>query len=66
MRRIHITLRRIQSRGLLDHVLFRQIRLGESAGAGLVEVLAGVSAGERVALEPIKAGMATPSKPGGS
>jgi hypothetical protein len=45
---------------------FRQIRLGESAGAGLVEVLAGVSAGEKVALEPIKAGMATPSKPGGS
>jgi membrane fusion protein, multidrug efflux system len=45
---------------------FRQIRLGESAGPGLVEVLAGVSAGERVALEPIKAGMVTPSKPGGS
>ena len=45
---------------------FRQIRLGESAGAGLVEVLAGVSAGESVALEPIKAGMLTPSKPGGS
>ena len=37
---------------------FRQIRLGESAGEGLVEVLAGVSAGEKVALEPIKAGMA--------
>ncbi len=45
---------------------FRQIRLGESAGAGLIEVLAGVSAGEKVALEPIKAGMVTPSKPGGS
>jgi RND family efflux transporter MFP subunit len=45
---------------------FRQIRLGESAGPGLVEVLAGVSAGERVALEPIKAGMATPSKSPGS
>ena len=44
---------------------FRQIRLGESAGAGLVEVLAGVSAGEHVALEPIKAGMLTPWKPGG-
>ena len=41
---------------------FRQIRLGESAGAGLVEVLAGVSAGERVALEPIKAGMAGPCR----
>jgi RND family efflux transporter MFP subunit len=43
---------------------FRQIRLGESAGAGLVEVLAGISAGEKVALEPVKAGMLTPVKPG--
>ena len=45
---------------------FRQVRLGEPAGEGLVEVLAGVSAGEKVALEPVKAGMATPSKPAGS
>ncbi len=45
---------------------FRQIRLGESAGAGLIEVLAGISAGEKVALEPVKAGMATSSKPAGS
>ena len=37
---------------------FRQVRLGEPAGDGLVEVLAGVSPGERVALEPLKAGMA--------
>jgi RND family efflux transporter MFP subunit len=38
---------------------FRQVRLGEAAGQGLVEVLAGVVAGERVALEPVKAGMLT-------
>lgn len=46
---------------------FRQIRLGEKAGDGLVEVLAGISAGEQVALEPVKAGMVGPlSRPAGS
>jgi RND family efflux transporter MFP subunit len=46
---------------------FRQVRLGEPAGAGLIEILAGVSAGERVAVEPLKAGMAgQPSKRRGS
>jgi RND family efflux transporter MFP subunit len=35
----------------------RQVRLGETAGDGLVEVLAGLSAGERVALEPVRAGI---------
>lgn len=35
----------------------RQVRLGETAADGLVEVLAGLSAGEMVALEPAKAGM---------
>jgi RND family efflux transporter MFP subunit len=40
---------------------FRQVRLGEPAGAGLVEVLAGVAPGESVAVEPIKAGMARPA-----
>ncbi len=38
---------------------FRQLRLGEPAGQGLIEVLAGVTAGERVALDPVKAGMST-------
>jgi hypothetical protein len=37
---------------------FRQVRLGDPAADGFVEVLAGVSPGERVALEPVKAGMA--------
>jgi RND family efflux transporter MFP subunit len=37
----------------------RQVRLGEAADENYVEVLAGVEPGERVALDPIKAGMAT-------
>jgi RND family efflux transporter MFP subunit len=41
---------------------FRQIRLGEPAGNGLIEVLAGVIAGEAVAVDPIKAGMSTSPK----
>lgn len=35
----------------------RQVRLGEFAGEGAVEVLAGVVPGDTVALDPIKAGM---------
>lgn len=38
---------------------FRQLRLGEQAGQGLIEVLAGVTAGERIANDPVKAGMST-------
>ena len=40
-----------------SRVQLRQVRLGESAGEGLVEVLAGLNAGERVALEPVRAGI---------
>jgi len=36
----------------------RQVRLGEVTENGEVEVLAGLTAGERVALDPVKAGMA--------
>lgn len=36
----------------------RQVRLGEAAGESEIEVLAGLNPGEKVALEPIKAGMA--------
>ena len=43
-------------------VTFRQIRLGEPAAVGMVEVLAGLSAGETVALEPVKAGMVLKGK----
>jgi len=35
----------------------RQIRLGESLDGGLVEVLAGIKPGERIALDAVKAGM---------
>ena len=38
-------------------VILRQIRLGEAVGQNEIEVLAGLNAGERVALDPIKAGM---------
>jgi RND family efflux transporter MFP subunit len=37
----------------------RQVRLGEAADENYVEVLAGVEPSERVALDPIKAGMAS-------
>lgn len=33
----------------------RQLRLGEVVAAGEVEVLAGLQAGERVVLDPVKA-----------
>jgi RND family efflux transporter MFP subunit len=36
----------------------RQIRLGTAGDEGAIEVLAGLKPGERVALEPVKAGMA--------
>jgi RND family efflux transporter MFP subunit len=35
----------------------RQVRFGELAGDGWVEVLAGLAAGERVSLEPMRAGI---------
>lgn len=37
----------------------RQVRLGEAADENYIEVLAGVEPGERVALDPVKAGMAS-------
>lgn len=36
-------------------IALRQLRLGENLADGLVEVLAGVSAGERVVLDPVQA-----------
>ena len=46
--------------------LLRQIRLGTAGDEQSVEVLAGLKSGERVALDPVKAGMATAAaaKPG--
>lgn len=40
----------------------RQVRLGEPAGQDEIEVLAGLNPGEKVALEPVKAGMAQQAK----
>ena len=40
--------------------LLRQIRLGTAGDERAVEVLAGLKAGERVALEPVKAGLQAP------
>jgi hypothetical protein len=38
-------------------VQLRQVRLGEATTDGAIEVLAGLNAGEQVALDPVKAGM---------
>ncbi len=38
-------------------VKLRQIRVGELAAEGLVEVLSGLKEGEKVAMDPVKAGM---------
>jgi len=38
----------------------RQVRLGSAGDEAAIEVLAGLKPGERVALEPIKAGMTSP------
>ena len=40
-----------------ENVQFRQVRLGELAGQAEIEVLAGLNPGEKVALEPVKAGI---------
>jgi len=38
-------------------VKLRQVRLGEATSDGAVEVLAGLNPGEKVALDPVRAGM---------
>ena len=43
-------------------VKLRQVRLGDAVADGAVEVLAGLSPGEEVALDPVKAGMARQAK----
>jgi RND family efflux transporter MFP subunit len=40
-----------------DSIQLRQVRLGEAADESFVEVLAGLKPGERVALDPVRAGM---------
>ncbi len=43
--------------GAQDQVQLRQVRLGEPVGEGQIEVLAGVMPGEKVALDPVRAGI---------
>jgi hypothetical protein len=44
----------------------RQLRLGEMSTGGEIEVLAGLTSGERVVLDPVKAAIALKSaNPGG-
>lgn len=43
-------------------IKLRQVRLGEATADGNVEVLAGINAGEKVALDPVKAGMSVERK----
>jgi len=45
-----------------DNVKLRQVRLGDGTADGSVEVLAGLNTGEKVALDPIKAGMLSVNK----
>jgi len=40
-----------------EQVQLRQVRLGEPAGQGQYEVLAGLMPNEKVALDPVKAGI---------
>jgi RND family efflux transporter MFP subunit len=40
-----------------ERVQLRQVRLGETAAGDQIEILAGLEAGERIALEPVKAGI---------
>ena len=39
--------------------LLRQVRVGESVGDEQVEILAGLTAGDRIAANPVQAGMAS-------
>ncbi len=45
-------------------VALRQLRLGQPAGEDGIEVLAGLTAGEQVALDPVQAGMAVAAQRG--
>ena len=40
-----------------NRLSLRQLRLGEVVGQGEIEVLAGLSAGDRVVSDPVKAGI---------
>ena len=58
LRRSEVTAAYVVDEQGLAHL--RQVRLGEPVAGGDLEVLAGLSAGERVALDPIKTGITKP------
>ena len=47
-------------------VRFRQVRVGETQADGRISVLAGLIAGERVALDPVQAGETLKAQPADS
>ena len=55
LRRSEVTAVYVQGAG--GQAQLRQIRVGEASGDGTIEVLAGLREGERIALDPVKAGL---------
>jgi len=55
LRRSEVTAAYVQDAG--GHEQLRQIRVGEASAEGYVEVLAGLREGERIALDPVRAGL---------
>ena len=55
LRRSEVTAVYVQGAG--GQAQLRQIRVGEVSGDGTIEVLAGLREGERIALDPVKAGL---------
>lgn len=55
LRRSEVTAVYVQGAGA--QVQLRQIRTGDASGDGFIEVLSGLREGERIALDPVKAGL---------
>ena len=55
LRRSEVTAVYMQGAG--GQAQLRQIRVGDASGDGYIEVLAGLREGERIALDPVKAGL---------
>jgi RND family efflux transporter MFP subunit len=55
LRRSEVTAVYVQSGG--GQVQLRQIRVGDLSGDGYIEVLSGLREGERIAIDPVKAGL---------
>jgi RND family efflux transporter MFP subunit len=55
LRRSEVTAVYVQNAGGQVHL--RQIRIGDASGDGFIEVLSGLREGERIALDPVRAGL---------